>query len=550
MLKTLFLEPSVGQSLLLIALVIAAGVYLGKRLTIKGMTLGMTWILFCGLVVSAFGIRIMPEVEQLIRDFGLVLFVYSLGLQAGPSFFSSFSHGGVKLNLLAVAVILLGVGVTLGLWFVTGEDLDAMVGVMTGAVTNTPSMGAAQQTFADIKGYVSPSIASGYALAYPFSVLGVIATIAMLKRLLKVDIEKDKLASNANKDEQKELICVDILLNGMPDETIASLHKRINIDIIISRIIHADGVEEVAESNSRLQGGDTIRVLTDRSHLGLLELLGKVSVYSSIPKGDDSQLVSRRIVVTKSQWNGRQIGNLALRDHYHVSITRVIRAGVNLLATPSLTLQLGDRLIIVGDKDDVSRVADMFGNELKRLDTPHLIPVFLCIALGIVIGSVPIVFPGMSHSFRLGLAGGTLVAALLMGRFGPAYKVVTYVTTSANYMLRDMGLALFLAAVGLGAGQNFVSAFLGGGYMWILYGITITVLPLLIVGWVAYKWLHVDYLTVAGMFTGAYCDAPALAYAMSLSGDSNNPSVAYATVYPLAMFLRIIAAQTIILLLC
>ena len=551
--QSFLLTPSVSQSLLVLTVVVAVGLFLGGRLSFKGMSIGVTWILFCGLLVSALGLHIHPVVEQFARDFGLVLFVYSLGLQAGPSFFASFSKGGISLNLLAVAIILLGVACTLVLIWLSGEEPATMVGVMAGAVTNTPSMGAAQQAFSDLFHVSNPNIAAGYALAYPFSIIGVILSMLVVRRLLRIRLtdEQQRLLAD-NSQNAKEPVCVDVRLSLKSGETmsIKQLHKLCPIDMIVSRIIRADSSEQVADSTSVLAEGDTIRVLTDRAHMAALESLGATSVFSRVPKGDSADLVSRRIVVTKSEWNGQKIGKVAIRGHYHVTITRVIRAGVNLLATPDLTLQLGDRLIVVGEQEDVRRVAELFGNELRRLDTPHLVPVFLGMALGVILGTLPIVIPGSGQTFRFGLAGGTLIVALLMGRFGPAYRVVTFVTTSANRMLREVGLALFLASVGLGAGGAFLPAFLSGGYMWIIYGLLITILPLLIVGYAAYRFLHIDFFTVTGLFTGACNDAPALAYAMSLAPDNDRASLAFATVYPLTMFLRILAAQLMILLLC
>ncbi|MBQ4508609.1 MAG: putative transporter [Paludibacteraceae bacterium] len=551
-LQSYLVTPSVSQSLLVLTVVVAAGLYLGGRLSFRGMSIGVTWILFCGLLVSALGLHIHPVVEQFARDFGLVLFVYSLGLQAGPSFFASFSKGGVKLNMLAVAIIVLGVACTLGLTWLSGEEPATMVGVMAGAVTNTPSMGAAQQAYSDIFHTQNPNIAAGYALAYPFSIIGVIASMLVLRRLLRLKLDDEQQRLLADKTQNaKEPVCVDVrLFEGVEGLSIRQLHKLCPIDMIVSRIIRADGSEQVADSTSVLAEGDTIRVLTDRTHISALEAIGRTSVFSRVPKGDSANLVSRRIVVTKSEWNGQKIGKVAIRGHYHVNITRVIRAGVNLLATPDLTLQLGDRLIVVGEQEDVRRVAELFGNELRRLDTPHLVPVFLGMALGVIMGTIPIVIPGSGQTFRFGLAGGTLIVALLMGRFGPAYRVVTFVTTSANRMLREVGLALFLASVGLGAGSAFLPALVSGGYMWILYGLIITMLPLLIAGWAAYRLLHIDFFTVTGLFTGACNDAPALAYAMSLAPDNDRASLAFATVYPLTMFLRILAAQLMIVFLC
>ncbi len=552
-LHDIFLVPGVSQSLLILTIVVALGIFLAGRLTIRGMGLGVTWILFCGILFSALGIQIDPTVEQFAKDFGLVLFVYSLGLQAGPSFFSSFSHGGLRLNLLATAIVVLGVGGTLAIAFISHEDMASMVGVMTGAVTNTSSMGAAQQAYADLHHTAHPYIATCYALAYPFSVLGVIVSMVLLQKICRIRPQEEEKALLAEAEQQSQQpVCVDIRLTNTEilNKRLTVLHNSCKAEMVVSRIIHSDGQDEVAHSKTVLREGDTIRVLTDHAHLQELQTLGEVSVFKTIPNGDTPHLVSRRIVVTKPEWNGQKIGKVSLRAHYNVNITRVIRAGVGLLATPMLRLQLGDRIIVVGEQDDVRKVGELFGNELKRLDAPNLIPIFVGIALGVIVGTLPIALPGLGQSFRLGLAGGTLVVALLMGRFGPTYKIVTFSTTSANHMLREVGLALFLAAVGLGAGEVFLSALTSGGYMWIVYSILIAVLPLLIVGIIAYRAMHINYFTVIGLFTGAMNDAPALGYAMSISPNNDQASVTYATVYPLTMFLRILAAQLMIILLC
>lgn len=555
-LHDLFYTTSVTQSLLVLTIVIAVGIILGERLKIKGMSLGVTWILFFGIFLSAIGIQIDPRIAGFAKDFGLVLFVYSIGLQVGPSFFSSLGHGGLKLNLMAVSIVLLAVACAIGLHFITGEDMATMVGVMSGAITNTPSLGAAQQAFADTHGADTPNnIATAYAVAYPLAVVGIIFSIMLIRWIFRVNMGKEEARLQATEDPHaNEPVCLDILLTNQKVNsiTINELHNLCHVKMVVSRIIHADSSEQVARSENVIRVGDTLRVLTDRENISTLELLGQVAPYNKIPtenKGGDS-LVSRRIVLTKPEWNGQKIGKVALHAHYNVTITRVTRAGVDLLATKNLALQLGDRLMVVGEKDDVQKVADMFGNELKRLDAPHLVPVFLGIALGVIIGVMPIAIPGLSQPFKLGLAGGSLIVALLMGRFGPNYRMVTFATTSANMMLREVGLALFLASVGLGAGASFLPAIMAGGYMWILYGLVITLLPLIVVGVLAYKVFHVDYFTLMGLLAGSTTDPPALAYAMSVSPNNDQASVAYATVYPLTMFLRVMAAQLMILLLC
>lgn len=554
-LHDLFFTTSVTQSLLVLTLVIAVGIILGEKVKIHKMSLGVTWILFFGIFLAAMGIHINPTIEHFAKDFGLVLFVYSIGLSVGPSFFSSLSHGGLKLNLMAASIVLLAVLTTIGLKYLTGEDMATMVGVMSGAITNTPSLGAAQQAFSDIHdGVANSNIANGYAVAYPLGVVGIILSIMLVKWVFRINMksEEDKLLQSAGDPNEKAPVCVDCFLsnpkvNGI---TIAELHELTKIQMVISRIIHQDKTETIARSESPIHTGDTLRILTDRRELRSIELLGQVSMYEKVPTTDSNNLVSRRIAVTKPEWQGQKIGKVSLHAHYNVTITRVSRAGIDLLGTKDLALQLGDRLMVVGEEKDVQKVADLFGNQLKRLDAPNLVPVFLGIALGIIVGVLPIAIPGLSQPFKLGLAGGSLIVALLMGRFGPGYRMVTFATTSANMMLREVGLSLFLAAVGLGAGGTFIPAIVGGGYMWILYGVIITLLPLIIVGLTAYKGFGVNYYTLMGLIAGSTTDPPALAYAMSQSPNNDQASVAYATVYPLTMFLRVMSAQLMVLLLC
>ncbi len=555
-LHDLFFTTSVTQSLLVLTLVIAVGIVLGGKLKIKNMSLGVTWILFFGIFLAAIGIHINPIVEHFAKDFGLVLFVYSIGLSVGPSFFSSLSHGGLKLNMMALSIVLLAVLTTIGLKYLTGEDMATMVGVMSGAITNTPSLGAAQQAFSDMFPGMENNIANGYAVAYPLGVVGIILSIMLVKWIFRINMgkEEDKLKAEAGDLHEKEPICVDIFLanpkiNGI---SIAELHRLTKVQMVVSRIIHTDKSETVARSESLMHTGDTLRILTDRKELGTLELLGQMTIFEKVPttSADSNNLVSRRIVVTKPEWNGQKIGKVSLHAHYNVTITRVNRAGFDLLATKDLALQLGDRLMVVGEECDVQKVSDLFGNQMKRLDSPNLVPIFLGIALGVIVGLLPVAIPGLSQPFKLGLAGGSLIVALLMGRFGPSYRMVTFSTTSANMMLREVGLSLFLAAVGLGAGGTFIPAIMDGGYWWILYGVIITMLPLLIVGLLAYKVFHVNYYTLMGLLAGSTTDPPALAYAMSQSPNNDQSSVAYATVYPLTMFLRVMAAQLMVLLLC
>lgn len=552
-LRTLFLEPGITQSILMLTLVVSLGLWLGDHLRIKQFSLGVTWILFAGIILSAFGITIDAHISRFAKDFGLILFIYSIGLQMGPSF-SLFGKSGLRLNMLAVAIVLLGCACTIALHYITGVDMGTMAGVMSGAVVSTPSLGAAEQAYHDIFGIVPPDIATGYAVAYPLGVMGLILAFEVIRRVFRVDPkqENDRLRAEAHANAD-EPVCVDITLRNPQIEriTLRELQRLCPIEkMVVSRVVRPDGSDELVSSDTMFGNGDTIRVLTDKKHLDALRLLGQLSEYNFQSKEKSTHLVSRRIAVTKPECNGKRISSFDIRNRYHATITRINRAGVELLATPELVLQLGDRIVVVGDKDDVQRVADTFGNELKRLDLPNLLPIFFGIFLGVILGSLPIVIPGMSQPFKLGLAGGSLIVAILIGRFGPYYNMVTFSTTSANMMLRQVGLTLFLAAVGLSVGEKFIPTIAAGGYMWILYGFLITIIPLLIVGCIAYKAMHINYFRVVGLLTGAMTGAPALAYAQSLSDDNDEASVTYATVYPLTMFLRVMAGQLLIVFFC
>ena len=429
-----------------------------------------------------------------------------------------------------------------------------MVGVMSGAITNTPSLGAAEQAYTDITGTLHPSIATGYAVAYPLGVLGIIFSLLLIKWLFRIKTDKESAEVKArNAANNKEPILCDVLINNpqIVNMTIQHLHHTLNIPMVVSRIIRPDKSEIVPQRETTISVGDTLRILTDVDHIDSLALIGAAQEHKKAESEHlASNLVSKKIVVTRPEWNGKQIRSLGVNNQYHVTITRINRAGINLIATSDLRLQLGDRITIVGDQNDVQKVTDLFGNELKKLDVPNLIPIFFGILLGVFVGMLPIAFPGMKVPFKLGLAGGTLIVAILIGRFGPSYHMVTFATNSANRMIREIGLSLFLAAVGLGAGEKFVSTLMDGGWWWILYGVIITVVPLLIIGFIARKWGKLDYFTLMGLMAGSTTDPPALAFATETSDGLDNANVAYATVYPLTMFLRVMAAQLLILFFC
>ena len=548
-LQSLFFGTGVPHSIFILTLAIACGISLSHRLKFKGITLGITWILFCAIAFSHFGMHLDPMVETFAKDFGLILFVYSIGLQVGPSFFSSFGKGGIKLNLLAMTVVFLGCATAYIISVLSGVDIATMTGVLFGAVTNTPGLGAAQQAFADITGYANPNIASGYAMAYPLGVVGIITVILAMRWFFRIKLEDEEARLVSESEVQKEIRYIDVLLVNPQVEGahIRDLSQLCHMNLIVSRLVRPTGEDELPDVDTVLHVGDRIRVVVDKENEKSVLLLG---METSLPNDPSQQahLVSRHVVVTKPELNGKRIGDLNVRATYHVSITRIRRAGIELLATRDLYLQLGDRITVVGEERAVNKVEKLFGNSTKRLDVPNLASIFLGIALGVVAGMLPIMLPGLSQPFKLGIAGGSLIIAILMGCFGPKLHVITYTTSSANLMIREIGIALFLAAVGFGAGKTFIPTLLDGGYVWIGYGVIITLLPLLIVGVIGRMWLKLDYFTLMGLLAGSTTNPPALAYATTVSTANDRSAVAYSTVYPLTMFLRVLTGQLMILL--
>ena len=550
LLRELFITHSVTQSIVLLTLVVFLGLWAGERLRVKNFTLGVTWILFVGIALSSFGSTIDEQVSSFAKNLGLILFIYSIGLQVGPSF-SPFGKNGLRLNLLAMAIVLLGCGITIALHYLTHTDMATMAGIMSGAVMNTPSLGAVQQTASDLLGAVSPDIAMGYALAYPLSIVGLIFSFELIRWCCRINLSKEDEALRLEHVSDDDPICIDIRLSIDKPFTLKQLYDKCPIDhMMISRVTRLDGTDELVDSSTIFYPNDVIRIVSDKRHEKDLQVLGEVTHYGFRGRERSNHLISRRVVVTRTECNGKRLSTFNVRQRYHATITRINRAGVELLATPDFVLQLGDRIMVVGDRDDVRHVADIFGNELKRLDLPNLMPIFFGIFLGVLLGSLPIAIPGMNQSFKLGLAGGSLIVALLIGRFGPYYNMVTFATTSANMMLRQVGLTLFLAAVGLSVGNGFISTIMDGGYMWVLYGFLITVVPLVLIGFLAYKVMKINYFKVVGLLIGAMTGAPALGYAQSLSDKNDQASVCYATVYPLTMFLRVMVGQLLILFFC
>ena len=547
-LQSLFFGTGVPHSIFILTLAIASGIFLSHRLKFKGITLGITWILFCAIAFSHFGMHLDPVVETFAKDFGLILFVYSIGLQVGPGFFSSFGKGGIKLNLLAMTVVFLGCATAYLISVLSGVDIATMTGVLFGAVTNTPGLGAAQQAFTDITGSANPNIASGYAMAYPLGVVGIITVILAMRWFFRIKLEDEEARLVSESEVQKEIKYIDVLLVNPQVEGahIRDLSQLCHMNLIVSRLVRPTGEDELPDVDTVLHVGDRIRVVVDKENEKSVLLLG---METSLPEDSNQQahLVSRHVVVTKPELNGKRIGDLNVRATYHVSITRIRRAGIELLATRDLYLQLGDRITVVGEERAVNKVEQLFGNSTKRLDVPNLASIFLGIALGVVVGMLPIMLPGLSQPFKLGIAGGSLIVAILMGCFGPKLHVITYTTSSANLMIREIGIALFLAAVGFGAGKTFIPTLLDGGYVWIGFGVIITLLPLLIVGVIGRMWLKLDYFTLMGLLAGSTTNPPALAYATTVSTANDRSAVAYSTVYPLTMFLRVLTGQLMIL---
>ncbi|MBR5197806.1 MAG: putative transporter [Alistipes sp.] len=548
-------HPSVAHTIFVLAAVIASGIAL-SRIKIKGISLGMTWILFTGIAFGHFlpSGTVDHDTLHFIKEFGLILFVFFIGLQVGPGFFSSLKSGGIKLIGLAALIIFLGVGTAYALHLITGEPLPTMVGVLSGAVTNTPGLGAAQQAYADsgmANAAIADSISLGYAVAYPLGVVGIIFTIIIMRYVLRVDFKKEDegLAALSNETNLPHRYSVEFTNEMLEGKTIAVAHMLINRQFVVSRIMHASGEIVMADGNSKLTMGDRLRIIcTDEDRDAILAFFGKPVEMTADEWGatamQSTPLVSRRILITREDINGKKFSDLRLRTRYGINITRVHRAGVDLIPYQGMELQVGDKVMVVGPEAAVTQAEKVLGNSLKKLDHPNLLPVFIGIALGVLIGSLPLM--NIPQPVKLGLAGGPLIVAILLGRYGPHFHLVTYTTMSANLMLREIGLAMFLAAVGIGAGDGFIDAIVGGGYKWIGYGVIITVLPLVLVTLLARLKFKLNYYTIMGLVSGAMTDPPALGFSSASSGN-DMPAVSYATVYPVVMFLRVLTAQMLML---
>ena len=547
---------SVAHIALLYAVVIAIGVYLGK-IKFFGISLGVTFVLFAGIVAGHIGFTAPKDILTFIQDFGLILFVFMIGLQVGPGFFESFGKAGIKLNGLATVAILLNIIVMFACYYIFFDtsditNLPMMIGTLYGAVTNTPGLGAANEAMTTVFGDKAPQIATAYACAYPLAVLGIIGGTILIRYLCKVKLENEEEQlkameeTNANKKPYK--MHLEVTNKYLEGKTLLQVHDFLNRDFVVSRLVH-NGELSIPNRNTIFHMGDQMLIVcAEADQEAIMAFIG--------PKLDidfeqsDQPLVSKRILITNPKINGKSLGSMHFSSMHGVNVTRVTRHGMDLFASTSLPLQVGDRIMVVGPEDAVDRVANKMGNSIRRLDAPNIATIFVGIIIGIIFGSLPLAIPGMPVPMKLGIAGGPLIIAILIGRYGYKIKLVTYTTTSANMMLREIGLVLFLASVGIKAGEGFFETVIqGDGLLYVLTGFLITIIPILIVGPIARIRYKFNYFTIMGMIAGTYTDPPALAYANSVC-SKEAPAVGYSTVYPLSMFLRIFTAQILVLFFC
>lgn len=548
---------SVAHIVLLYAIVIAVGVYLGK-IKIGGISIGVTFVLFAGIAAGHIGFTAPTNILSFLQEFGLILFVFMIGLQVGPGFLESFRKGGITLNLLSTIMVVLNVIVMFACYYIffdtsDPKNLPMMVGTLYGAVTNTPGLGAANETLYSIfdKGEV-PQIASGYACAYPLGVLGIIGATIAIKYIfgIKLEKEEEELAKEEedNDDVKPHFMDLEVTNLYLEGKTLAQVHNFLNRDFVCSRILH-DGHVSIPNGSTIFHIGDKLFVVcAENDAEAIIAFIGPTINVDW--KKQDEPMVSKRILVTRSSINGKTLGQMHFSSAYGVNVTRVTRQGMDLFAVPSLSLQVGDRIMVVGPEDAVNRVAAVMGNSIKRLDAPNIATIFVGVFIGILFGSIPVAIPGIPVPIKLGIAGGPLIIAILIGRYGYKVHLVTYTTTGANMMLREIGLMLFLASVGIKAGDGFLETVIqGDGVKYVYTGFLITIIPILIIGIIARKKYKFNYFTIMGMIAGTYTDPPALAYANSIC-SKEAPSIGYSTVYPLSMFLRIFTAQIIVLFFC
>lgn len=551
-LQEAFLEPTMVQAVIIISLVSALGLYLG-RIKIFGISLGITFVFFAGIFAGHLGIVVNKDMLYFAQSFGLILFVYALGLQVGPGFFSSLKKGGVAMNMMGLGVILLGLIMTVSLHWVTGVSLSNMVGLLCGAVTNTPALGAAQQALlqidpANTKGVTDMALAC--AVAYPLGVVGVILAIIILRALFADKKQKDL---KEQRDTTTYVAEFHVSNPAIYEKSIKDVMKLTDKHFVISRVWR-NGKVSIPTSDTLLHEHDHLLIISVKSDVENIKVLFGEQENVDWNKADidwnaiDSQLISRRIAVTRNRVNGVKLGSLRLRNLYGINITRVNRAGIDLLASPDLRLQIGDRLTIVGEANSVNTVGKILGDEIKRLNNPNLLAVFIGISLGMLLGTLPITLPGMSTPVKLGIAGGPIIVGILMGAFGPRFHLTTYTTMSANLMLRQLGIIIYLAGLGIDSGVHFFeTVFRAEGLLWIGLGFLLTIVPVLIVGFIASQFFKLDYAHNVGMLCGSMANPMALSYA-NTTVDGDEPSVSYATVYPLSMFIRVISAQLVLML--
>lgn len=538
---------SLASTIILYSFVIAAGILLGK-IKFGGVSLGVTFVLFVGILLGQFGYTADANVIKFLREFGLILFIFAIGLQVGPAFFSSFKEGGIRLNMLAVLGVALNVAIVLAIYYLTDDNttMDQLVGVMSGAVTNTPGLAAAQQTVGAPEAV--DTMARGYAAAYPLGVVGIILAMFIIKWAFRIKVDDEIAAINKEREESQlkpYITSFEVKNERLDGMTLLKLHDVITCNFVVSRLMGADGKIVIPTSQTQIHNGDKLLLVMSSQDLPKFAAVLGNEIEMDWDAVTPSEVVSRRILITKSEYNGVALGTLRLHNGYRLNATRVNRAGVDLLASPGLRLQMGDRLTVVGQLADIERLATKLGNSMKRLNQPNLVTIFVGIIFGILLGSINV---GMG--MKLGLAGGPLVVAILLSRFGYKFKLVTYTSTSASMMLRELGICLFLASVGIAAGDHFVEkVFNETGMWWVIWGFIITLIPLVVVGFIARGVYKINFLTIMGLFSGGCTDPPALAYANNSTGN-DAPAVAYSTVYPLTMFLRVVAAQGLVLAFC
>ena len=548
-LSSIFVEHSVIQAVVVVGLISAIGLALGK-ISICGVSLGVTFVFFAGIAAGHFGLSIDPQMLNYAESFGLIIFVYALGLQVGPGFFGSFRKGGITLNLLAFAVILAGTLLALLFYAVTNVSLPDMVGILSGAVTNTPALGAAQQTLKQM-GIDAADPALGCAVTYPLGVVGVILAIIALRKLFPKRATEVK--HEDDKEHQTFIAGFEVRNPGIFGKNMREVAHLIPNRFVVSRLWR-EGKVTIPNSETVLLEGDRLLVITTEADEDALKMLFGLEEKTDWNKEDidwnaiDSQLISQQIVITRSEINGKRLGALRVRTHYGINITRISRAGVQLLATPDLILQLGDKLTVVGEAAAIANVEKVLGNRVVLLKEPNLVTVFVGIVLGLALGAIPFSIPGVDFPVKLGIAGGPIIVGILMGAFGPRFHLVTYTTRSANLMLRGLGLSLYLACLGLDAGVHFFeTVFRAEGLLWLLLGFAITFVPVILVAAISLRFIKIDFGSLVGMLCGSMANPMALNYANStIVGD--NPAVSYATVYPLSMFVRVIIAQLLLML--